>query len=83
MRHVADLPAPEMAVRLCKVFGGRAEIWLTQQAHYDLARVRADRIKVKRLELTVSLSSKEKRTVTRAVTVSKRLSTVGEKSLGP
>jgi hypothetical protein len=28
---------PEMAVRLSKVFGGSAESWLTQQAHYDLA----------------------------------------------
>jgi addiction module HigA family antidote len=43
--------SPEMAVRLSKVFGGSAESWLTQQAHYDLAHVRADRIKLKRLEL--------------------------------
>lgn len=42
--------SPEMAVRLSKVFGGSAEGWLTQQAHYDLTRVRADRIKLKRLE---------------------------------
>ena len=42
--------SPEMAVRLSKVFGGNAATWLTQQAHYDLARVRADRIKLKRLE---------------------------------
>ncbi len=48
---------PEMAVRLSKVFGGSAESWLTPQAHYDLAQVRADRIKLKRLELTVGLSS--------------------------
>jgi len=40
----------EMAVRLSKVFGGSAESWLVQQAHYDIARVRADRIKLKRLE---------------------------------
>ncbi len=26
--------SPEMAVRLSKVFGGSAESWLTQQAHY-------------------------------------------------
>lgn len=39
-----------MAVRLSKVFGVSAESWLTQQAQYDLAQVRADRIKVKRLE---------------------------------
>ena len=49
--------SPEMAVRLSKVFGGSAESWLTQQAHYDLAQLRADRIKVKRLELTASLTT--------------------------
>src|ERR1019366_6131333 len=49
--------SPEMAVRLSKVFGGSAETWLTQQAHYDLAQVRVDRIKLKRLELTVGLSA--------------------------
>jgi addiction module HigA family antidote len=49
--------SPEMAVRLSKVFGGSAESWLTQQAHYDLAQVHADRIKLKRLELTLGLSS--------------------------
>jgi addiction module HigA family antidote len=42
--------SPEMAVRLSKVFGGSAATWLTQQAHYDPAQVRADRIKLKRLE---------------------------------
>ncbi|MGH9528780.1 MAG: helix-turn-helix transcriptional regulator [Terriglobales bacterium] len=42
--------SPEMAVRLSKVFGGSAETWLTQQAHYDVAQVRADRIKLKRLQ---------------------------------
>ena len=42
--------SPEMAVRLSKVFGGSAATWLTQQAHYDLAHVRTDRIKLKRLE---------------------------------
>ena len=49
--------SPEMAVRLSQVFGGSAESWLTQQAHYDLARVHADRIKLKRLESTVGSSS--------------------------
>jgi len=39
-----------MAVRLSKVFGGSAATWLTQQAHYDLAQSRADRIKLKRLQ---------------------------------
>jgi addiction module HigA family antidote len=43
--------SPEMAVRLSQVFGGSAESWLTQQAHYELAHVRTDRIKLKRLEL--------------------------------
>jgi len=43
--------SPEMAVRLSKVFGGSAESWLVQQAHYDLAHVRSNRIKLKRLEL--------------------------------
>jgi addiction module HigA family antidote len=42
--------SPEMAVRLSKVFGGNAESWLLQQAQYDLAHVRADRLKLKRLE---------------------------------
>ena len=41
----------EMAVRLSKVFGGSAESWLVQQAQYDLAHVRADRIKSRRLKL--------------------------------
>src|SRR5471032_3062322 len=43
--------SPEMAVRLSMVFGGSAQSWLTQQVHYDLAHVRTDRIKLKRLEL--------------------------------
>jgi antitoxin HigA-1 len=42
--------SPEMAARISKVFGGSAESWLMQQAHYDLAQVRADRIKLKRLQ---------------------------------
>jgi addiction module HigA family antidote len=32
--------SPEMS----KVFGGSAESWLVQQAQYDLAHVRADRL---------------------------------------
>jgi antitoxin HigA-1 len=43
--------SPEMAVRLSKVFGGSAESWLVQQVQYDLAQVRTDRMKLKRLEL--------------------------------
>ena len=42
--------SPEMAVRLAQVFGGSAESWITQQAHFDLAQVPAKRIKLKRLE---------------------------------
>ena len=45
--------SPEMAVRLSKVFGGSAESWLVQQAQYDRAHVRADRIKLKRLVLVL------------------------------
>lgn len=43
--------SPEMAVRLSKVFGSTPETWLMQQAQYDLAQVRCDRIKLKRLEI--------------------------------
>lgn len=43
--------SPEMAVRLSKVFGGREDGWLLQQAQYDLAQVRRARLKLKRLEL--------------------------------
>jgi antitoxin HigA-1 len=42
--------SPEMSVRLSQVFGGSAESWLTQQAHYELAHVHAERIKLKRLQ---------------------------------
>ena len=41
----------EMAVRLSKVFGGTEEGWLVQQAQYDLAQVRRDRLKLKRLAI--------------------------------
>jgi addiction module HigA family antidote len=43
--------SPEMAVRLSRVFGSSAESRLIQQAQYDLAHVRADRMKLKKLEL--------------------------------
>ena len=43
--------SPEMAVRLSKVFGGTEEGWLVQQAQYELAQVRRDRIKLKRVQL--------------------------------
>jgi len=42
--------SPEMAVRLSKVFGGAEEGWLMQQAQYDLAQVRRDRLKLRRLK---------------------------------
>ena len=40
--------SPEMAIRLSKAFGGRAESWLAQQMHHDLwrAQQRAYGIKV-------------------------------------
>lgn len=43
--------SPEMAVRISKVFGGSEESWLLQQAQYDLAHVRRDRLKLKKLEI--------------------------------
>jgi addiction module HigA family antidote len=43
--------SPEMAVRISKVFGGTEQGWLMQQAQYDLAQVRRDRIKLKRLKV--------------------------------
>ncbi len=42
--------SPEMAVRLSMVFGGTEEGWLAQQVQYDLAQVRRDRIKLKKLQ---------------------------------
>jgi len=42
--------SPEMAVRLSKVFGGSEDGWLVQQAQYDLAQVRRDRMNLKRLQ---------------------------------
>ena len=42
--------SPEMAVRLSKVFGGTEEGWLVQQAQYDLAQVRRDRMKLRHLQ---------------------------------
>ena len=49
---MANAVSPEMAVRLSKVFGAALESWLTQQAHYDLARVPSHRIHLRRLEFT-------------------------------
>jgi addiction module HigA family antidote len=41
--------SPLMAVRLSMVFGSSAESWLVQQAQYDLAHVRTEGLKLKRL----------------------------------
>jgi plasmid maintenance system antidote protein VapI len=46
-----------MAVRLSKVFRGSSQTWLTKQANDDLAQFHTSRIKFKRLELSVGLSS--------------------------
>ena len=43
--------SPEMAVRLSQVFGRSAESWLLQQAQYDLAKVPASRIKLRKLQV--------------------------------
>ncbi|MGH9605602.1 MAG: HigA family addiction module antitoxin [Terracidiphilus sp.] len=43
--------SPEMAVRLSRVFGGAEQGWLVQQAQYDLAHVRRDRLKLTRLKV--------------------------------
>jgi antitoxin HigA-1 len=40
---------PEMAVKLEKAIGSTADTWLRIQMQYDLARVRKQTIKVKRL----------------------------------
>jgi addiction module HigA family antidote len=45
--------SPEMAIRLSQVFGGSAQSWITQQAHYDLAQIPADRIQLKRLAVAL------------------------------
>jgi len=44
--------SPDMAVRLAKAFGGRAETWLKMQLAYDLAQVerKADSIQVQRVQ---------------------------------
>ncbi len=39
----------EMAIRLAQVFGGSAESWIVQQAHYDLAQFPKERIQLKRM----------------------------------
>jgi addiction module HigA family antidote len=43
--------SPEMAVRISKVFGGTEQVWLVQQAQYDLSQVPRDRLKLERSEI--------------------------------
>ncbi len=43
--------SPEMAIRISLVFGGTEEGWLAQQAQYDLAKIRRDHLKLKRLAI--------------------------------
>ena len=43
--------SPEMAIRISKAFGGTEQGWLVQQVQYELAQVKRDRIKVKRLKV--------------------------------
>jgi len=43
--------SPEMAMRISLVFGGTEEGWLAQQAQYDLAKIRRDHLKLKRLAI--------------------------------
>lgn len=43
--------SPEMAVRIATDFGGTEDSWLVQQAQYELAQVRRDRIQVRRLQI--------------------------------
>src|ERR1700684_3567072 len=43
--------SPEMAIRIAKAFGGTEQGWLVQQAQYELAQVKRDRIKVKRVRI--------------------------------
>jgi len=43
--------SPEMAIRLSQVFGGSAQSWITQQAHYELAQIPPNRIQLKRLQV--------------------------------
>ena len=44
--------SPEMAIRLSKAFGSRAEVWLGMQMAYDLTQARKHerQIKVRRVE---------------------------------
>ena len=43
--------SPDMAVRLEQVFGGSAESWLVQQVQYDLAQIKPQGLKLRRLQV--------------------------------
>jgi addiction module HigA family antidote len=43
--------SPEMALRLEQVFGGSAESWLVQQVQYDLAPIKPQGFKLRRLQV--------------------------------
>jgi antitoxin HigA-1 len=43
--------SPEMAMRLEQVFGGSAESWLVQQVQYDLAQIKPQDFKLRRLQI--------------------------------
>ena len=59
--------SPEMAVRLSRVFGGTEQGWLVQQAQYDLAHVRRDRMKFKPLKPARRKALEQHHTLTRTV----------------
>lgn len=43
--------SPEMAIRLEQVFGGSAESWLIQQAQYDLAQMKPNGLRLRRVQI--------------------------------
>jgi hypothetical protein len=47
--HLSMLPV-SLRIWTCRTSDCSAEAWLTQQAHYQLTRIRADRIKLKQLQ---------------------------------
>jgi addiction module HigA family antidote len=43
--------SPEMAVRLSKAFGSSPDMWMRLQVNYELAKIRQEKIEVKRYRL--------------------------------
>ena len=43
--------SPEMAVRLSKAFGSSPDMWMRLQVNYELAKIRQEKIDVKRYRL--------------------------------